>query len=66
LSRRNALLEQWRRHPVAFAVLVGLALRAAAALSGHGWFAADDYFYVIEPAWRWLGDPSIPYPSPIR
>lgn len=47
-------------------MLVGLLLRLVAAVSGIGWFAADDYHYVIEPAWTWLTDPEAPYPGHYR
>ncbi|MEL6211420.1 MAG: hypothetical protein AAFR44_14830, partial [Pseudomonadota bacterium] len=48
------------------AILVGALLRVGAALSGFGFFAADDIKYAIEPAWTWLESPETPYPSPIR
>lgn len=49
------------RHPLAAPMGVGLGLRVAAALTGYGWFAPDDYAYVIEQGGRWLADPSAPF-----
>ena len=54
------------RHPLAAPLLAGLVLRVVAAISGFGVFAADDYLYVIEPAWRWLIDPEYAFPSGFR
>lgn len=56
----------FERHPVVAAVGVGGLLRLVAAFSGCGWFAMDDYAHVIDPAWRWLADPSRPHSSAIR
>ncbi len=52
-----------KRHPILTALALGLVLRTTAAFIGWGWFAIDDYLYVVEPAWRWLEEPSWPYPS---
>ncbi len=51
--------------PWTLPVLVGLVLRLIAA-RGYGYFAADDYRYVLEPAWHWLQDPAAPFPSHYR
>jgi hypothetical protein len=53
-------------HPVLTAVVVGLGLRVVAATTCDGWFAADDYAYVLEPAWRWLANPEAAFPSHYR
>ncbi|MFC1609957.1 hypothetical protein ACFL6C_03280 [Myxococcota bacterium] len=53
-------------HPVWAAVMAGAVLRLVAALVGSGWFAVDDYLYVIEPAARWLEHPTAVYPSRYR
>lgn len=54
------------RHPLAAPLLVGLVLRIAAAWTGYGIFASDDYTHVIEMAWRWLEEPELQYNSRIR
>lgn len=54
------------RAPWMTPLVVGLALRVIAALYGYGYFASDDYVWAIEPAWRWLDAPELPYPSPYR
>lgn len=41
-------------------VAVGAILRLAATVSGFGYFTADDYSSVMEPAFAWLSDPAAP------
>ncbi|MEE8409364.1 MAG: hypothetical protein V3T05_07150, partial [Myxococcota bacterium] len=53
-------------HPLWSAVIAGGLLRLVNVAFGFGWFALDDYVYVVEPAWRWLADPTLPYPSALR
>jgi len=53
-------------HPVAAAIVVGLVLRSVAAASCSGFFASDDYRYVIVPAWTWVTTPEAAFPSHYR
>lgn len=46
--------------------MVGAVLRIAAAWTGYGIFASDDYSHVIEIAWDWLSQPELPFNSRIR
>lgn len=44
-------------YPVLAPVLAGALVRGIAAIVGSGFHARDDYFHVLEPAYRWLRDP---------
>ncbi len=48
------------------ALVVGVVLRLMAAWAGYGYFASDDYFHVVEPAWRWFTQPNAGIPSSYR
>lgn len=54
------------RAPWSGPLWVGLALRLLAALSGFGWFAPDDYTFVIAQSGAWLGDAHAPFPCDYR
>ncbi len=54
------------RSPLFGPLAAGAAVRLVAAWSGWGIFASDDYTHVIEMAWRWLEDASLPFNSRIR
>lgn len=45
-------------HPLAAPLLAGVGVRVVAAIVAVGFHARDDYFHVLEPALRWLADPS--------
>lgn len=53
-------------HPLLGSVLLAIIWRGLAAFSGIGWFAMDDYSYVIRPAAAWLQDPLALFPSSYR
>lgn len=53
-------------HPIWAPTIVGAVLRVAAAWTGFGPFAADDYVFMIEHPWRWVEEPDAPFPSAIR
>lgn len=46
------------RHPLALPLVAGALARVVAAVAGYGFHARDDYFHVLEPALRWIADPS--------
>ncbi len=45
-------------HPLATALFAGAIARIVAATIALGFFARDDYFHVLDPALRWVADPS--------
>ena len=49
-----------------YALGVGLALRLFSAWWCDGYFATDCYFHVLDPAWRWLYQPTAGMPSNFR
>jgi hypothetical protein len=64
-QQARALGSACRRHPLLAAVGAGLLLRLLGAC-GYGYFASDDYLYVVRPAWLWLFDADAPLPSDFR
>lgn len=44
----------FERHPLALSLILAFLIRSLAAYSNYGPFAIDDYFNVIDPAFRYL------------
>lgn len=54
LSLAKKAADLFERHPLAVSLILAFLIRSLAAYSNYGPFAIDDYFNVIDPAFRYL------------